>query len=75
MAEQLPPAPWDIVTHQGCFEVRASTGEHIYIYFEDEVARRAALRRFSREQAKRIALMIAKLAEPTTLESNEPSKI
>lgn len=63
---ELPAAPWEIISHDrdGCFEVRASTGEHVYIYYEDDPTRRAAMKRFSRDQAKRIALVIAKLPEP-----------
>jgi hypothetical protein len=62
---ELPPGPWHIVhrDHDLCFEVRAPSGEHIYIYYEELPERRAVLRRFSRAQAKRIALAMLKLAD------------
>lgn len=61
MTDDSPMPPWDIISHEGGFEVRATSGEHIYIHFEDEPVRRAALRRFSRDQAKSVALALAGL--------------
>lgn len=62
--EALPPGPWDIIPRDQdcCLEVRASTGEHVYIYYENTPERRAVLRRFSRDQAAQVALAIANLA-------------
>lgn len=64
-AEDLPSGPWDIVARdrEACLEVRAPSGEHIYIYYEDEPERRAILKRFSRHQAAQIALAIARLPD------------
>jgi len=63
--EDLPAGPWDIIARdrEACIEVRTPSGEHIYIYYEDEPERRAILKRFSRRQATQIALAIAKLPD------------
>lgn len=68
----LPPGPWDIIPHDqdGCLEVRAPTGEHIYIYYEDTPERRAVLKRFSRDQAAQIARAIVNLADLAGSNSN-----
>jgi hypothetical protein len=60
MTDDLPAPPWDVVSHDGSFEVRAPTGEHIYIHYEEDEYRRSALKRFSREQAKTVALALAR---------------
>jgi hypothetical protein len=62
--EALPPGPWDIIPRDQdcCLEVRAPTGEHVYIYYENTPERRAVLRRFSRDQAEQLARAIANLA-------------
>jgi hypothetical protein len=69
MTDELPTPPWDVVSHDGIFEVRATSGEHIYIHFEEEPFRRAALKRLSREQAKTIALALARLLDKDLLNS------
>jgi hypothetical protein len=47
-----------------CFIVRDANGHALaYVYFEEELGRRAATRLMTREEARRIAANIAKLPE------------
>jgi hypothetical protein len=49
---------------QDCYIVRDAEGHALaYVYFEDEPGRRAAAHLMTREEARRIAVNIAKLPE------------
>jgi hypothetical protein len=56
--------PWDIEDNGACFIVRDSNGQALsYVYHENEPGRRTAASLLSRDEARRIAINIAKLPE------------
>ena len=57
------PPPWDIEeANAACFIVKDNNGHALaYVYFENEPGRRAAAKLLTRDEARRIALNIAKL--------------
>jgi len=58
------PPPWSVETTDACFIVRDRNKQALtYVYFEEEPGRRAAAKLLSRDEARRIALRIAKLPE------------
>ena len=58
------PPPWSVDEQEACFTVRDANGQALaYIYFEDEPGRRAAAKLLTRDEARRIAVNIAKLPE------------
>jgi hypothetical protein len=58
------PPPWSVETTDACFIVRDRNRQALtYVYFEEEPGRRAAAKLLSRDEARRIALSIAKLPE------------
>ena len=62
-ARRFPP-PWTVEEQEGCFVVRDHGGQQLaYLYFEDEPGRRSAAKLLTRDEARRIALNIAKLPE------------
>jgi hypothetical protein len=58
------PAPWFVEEQSVCFVVRDRNGQALaYVYFEDEPGRRSAAKLLERDEARRIAVNIAKLPE------------
>jgi len=56
--------PWDIEDNGSCFIVRDANGQALsYVYYENELGRRAAADLLTRDEARRIAINIAKLPE------------
>ena len=62
-ARRFPP-PWSIEELAECFIVRDANRQALaYVYFEEEPGRRAAAHLLTRDEARRIAVNIAKLPE------------
>jgi hypothetical protein len=60
-ARRFPP-PWSVEEQEACFVVRDYDGQQLaYVYFEDEPGRRSAAKLLTRDEARRIAVNIAKL--------------
>jgi hypothetical protein len=70
MAESRFRPPWDIEDNGACFIIRDNNGQALsYVYYEQEPGRRAAAEILTRDEARRIAINIAKLTKCARPES------
>ena len=64
MAESRFRPPWDIEDNGACFIIRDNNGQALsYVYYENEPGRRTAAGLLTRDEARRIAITIAKLPD------------
>jgi endo-1,4-beta-D-glucanase Y len=64
MAGRRFPSPWSTEELAECFVVRDQASQELaYVYFEDEPGRQSAMKRLTRDEARRIAANIAKLPD------------
>jgi hypothetical protein len=58
------PPPWTVEDLGACFVVIDSGGQKLaYVYYEEEPGRRSAAKLLSKDEARRIAVNLAKLPE------------
>ena len=58
------PAPWSFEERPACFIVSYANGQALaYVYYEEESGRRTAAKLMTQDEARRIAVNIAKLPE------------
>jgi hypothetical protein len=64
MTDRRFTPPWDIEDNGACFIIRDANGQALsHVYYENEPGRRTAAGLLSRDEARRIALNVAKLPE------------
>jgi hypothetical protein len=62
-ARRFPP-PWSVEEQAACFIVRDHNGQALaYVYFEEEPGRQSAAKLLSKDEARRIAVNMAKLPQ------------
>jgi hypothetical protein len=64
MPDRRFPSPWEIEDNGACFIVRDHSGQALAcLNYENEPGRRAAANLLTRDEARRIAIRMAKLPE------------
>jgi hypothetical protein len=62
-ARRFPP-PWSVEELDACFVVIDRSGQKLaYIYFEEEPGRRSSAKLLTKDEARRIAVNMAKLPQ------------
>jgi hypothetical protein len=62
MSTRRFPPPWSIEQLDECFVVADGSGQKLaYVYFDDEPQRRAVNKRLTKDEARRVAVNIARL--------------
>jgi hypothetical protein len=68
MTPRFPP-PWSVDELEACFVVKDGADQKLaYVYFEQDPGRRSAAKLLTKDEARRIALNIAKLPDLWTVE-------
>ena len=58
------PSPWRVEEGSESFTICDANGQSLaYVYFEDEPVRQMSMKRLSQDEARRIAINIAKLPD------------
>jgi hypothetical protein len=58
------PPPWSVEELDACFVVKDGAGQKLaYVYYEDEPGRRSAAKLLTKNEARRIAVNMAKLPQ------------
>lgn len=74
MKERRFPPPWSVEDIDAAFVVRDAQGQGLaYIYYEEEPGRRVSTKLLTQDEARRIAVNIARL--PTCCADKKPFKM
>ena len=64
MPERRFPPPWSVEERPACYIVKDASGFDVaFVYYEEESGKRAAAKLMTKDEARRIAVNIAKLPE------------
>jgi len=62
VSERRFPPPWSVEDIGAAFVVKDGSGQQLaYVYYEEEPGRRSAAKLLTKDEARRIAVKIAKL--------------